>query len=57
VDFEIKAYDKAEPAKVDIGNKYIKKADNILNQIFGKKVFYKYCGATLPVVNRLSDVL
>jgi hypothetical protein len=42
VDYELDVSAMYEPVKIDINNFYIKKAESVLQQIFGQSVFYKY---------------
>jgi len=43
--------------KIDTNNFYIKKAETVLQQIFGQPVFYKYSGGGLPMVDVLNRIL
>ncbi len=57
VEYELSWVDKAEASKANMGSIYHKKAENILKEIFGKPVFYKYSWWTLPIVNLFTDIL
>gem|GEM_PF-982783 len=46
-----------EAVKIDTNNFYIKKAETVLQQVFGQQVFYKYSGGGLPIVDVLDRVL
>ncbi len=43
--------------KVDIKNKWVERAYSSLEQAFGNKPIYKYCGGGLPIVTFFSDIL
>ncbi len=57
VDYELEVASLYEPVKVDINHFIIKKADAVLEQVFGQAVFYKYAWGWLPIVEILDRVL
>ncbi len=57
VDYELNVSAMYEPVKIDINNFYVKKAESVLQQIFGQSVFYKYSWWWLPMVDILDRVL
>ncbi len=57
VEYKVQVADRAEAAKVSLQGKYIKKAERILKELFGKNVFYQYSWWTLPIVNLFADML
>ena len=38
-------------------NSYIRKAEDAMNKAYGHSVQYKYCGATLPIVSDIAEIL
>ncbi|MEI8092526.1 MAG: hypothetical protein WCG98_10675 [bacterium] len=42
MEYKVQVADRAEAAKVSLQGKYIKKAERILKELFGKNVFYQY---------------
>lgn len=57
VDYELEVDAMYEPVKIDTNHFTIKKADAVLEQVFGKQVFYKYSWGWLPIVDILDRVL
>ncbi len=57
VAYELEIDAMYEPVKIDMNNLYVKKAEIVLEQIFSKKVFYKYSWGWLPIVDMLDKVL
>lgn len=57
VDYELDVWPVYEPVKIETNNFYIKKAETVLQQVFGQPVFYKYSWWWLPIVDILDRVL
>lgn len=47
----------ASSASFELKNKYAKKAEKILEEVYGKKVIYKSSGGTLPIVNDFAQII
>ncbi len=57
VEYELDVWSVYEPVKIDTNNFYIKKAESVLQHIFGQPVFHTYAWGWLPVVDILARVL
>ncbi len=57
LEYELEVGTVYEAVKIDTNNFYIKKAETVLQQIFGQPVFYKYSGGGLPMVDVLNRIL
>ncbi len=57
IDYELDVDAMYEPVKVDMNNFYVKKAETVLQQVFGQQVFYKYSWGWLPMVDLLDRIL
>ncbi len=57
LEYELEVGTVYEAVKIDTNNFYIKKAETVLQQVFGQQVFYKYSGGGLPIVDVLDRVL
>jgi len=57
LEYELEIGTVYEAVKIDTNNFYIKKAETVLQQVFGQQVFYKYSGGGLPIVDVLDRVL
>lgn len=57
IEYELDVWAMYEPVKVDTNNFYIKKAEIVLQHVFGQPVFYKYSWGWLPIVDILERVV
>jgi len=57
VDYELDVWVMYDAVKIDINNFTIKKAEIVLQNVFGKPVFYTYSWRSLPVVEILERVV
>lgn len=47
----------AGSVEIDINSTYVRKASEILEQVFGNKVIKKYVGGTLPIIGHFQTIL
>lgn len=57
VDYKLVVEQISSGAVVDIANKYVKKADEILTEVYGVKPYKKYSGGTLPIASMIQREL
>ncbi len=57
VDYDITIDEYALPNKTTADNRYVKKAVEVLEQVFGSKVYYRYVGGTEPVLMYFQNFL
>ncbi len=57
VEIDLVINDPYEGIKLNLDNDYVVKAKNVLEQVFGKQVFFKYSGGGLPIVTYFDQIL
>ncbi|MBN2100908.1 M20/M25/M40 family metallo-hydrolase [Candidatus Dojkabacteria bacterium] len=57
IDWEFTFGSVCNPVKVDVDNQRVKDVTEILEEVYSKKVIFKYCGGSLPIVDDFKRVL
>ena len=56
-DYEFRLAEFARGVRIDKNNEFAKKAKDILENVYGENVVFRYVGGTLPIVKDIQDVL
>ncbi|GBD34050.1 putative succinyl-diaminopimelate desuccinylase [bacterium HR34] len=57
VKYKVKIEGLNKPLKINVNNKYVERAREVLESVWKKKVVFKYVGGSLPITNYFHDIL